>query len=398
MNTERVAVLVLAAGFASRMGRFKPLLPLFNHTVLEQVVSCYKQAGIADIFTVIGHRAEDLKRHIGQPEVTPVFNKLFGNGMFTSVQAGIRMLDNKFDAFFVHPVDIPLVRPETIQTLIRSFSEKPGRIQIPCFDHQPGHPPLIPIEYGPVVLNSKGDGGLKAVLEDLKHNTVMIEVCDEHILFDIDYPHDYEALLTRSLTWHLPSPKETMAVLHCFHRPDSDVIAHVRAVTYVACRMAQALCESGCMLNLSLVHAGAMLHDLGKGSPNHAEVGAQRLRALGFHDVADIASRHLNLDPNDEYPPDEAEVVFLADKLICGNRLTTIEKRMQMGLDRFGHDSDARRAIKERLEHAFRARARIEERTGQDLFQIIDYFTGQVPQDMSLFANDKRSAIEQQRP
>lgn len=55
----RLAALVLAAGFSSRMGSFKPLLPLGETTVIEKVVGNFFAAGIQDV-RVVGHRAEEV--------------------------------------------------------------------------------------------------------------------------------------------------------------------------------------------------------------------------------------------------------------------------------------------------------------------------------------------------
>lgn len=56
-----VTAVVLAAGYSSRMGEFKPLLPLGEVTVLERVVTLFHDAGISDVRVVTGHREADLK-------------------------------------------------------------------------------------------------------------------------------------------------------------------------------------------------------------------------------------------------------------------------------------------------------------------------------------------------
>ena len=49
---------MLAAGFSSRMGGLKPLLPLGSGTAVERVVASLREAGVHDIVVVTGHQAE----------------------------------------------------------------------------------------------------------------------------------------------------------------------------------------------------------------------------------------------------------------------------------------------------------------------------------------------------
>ena len=51
---------ILAAGFSSRMGSFKPLLPLNDETVIERVLRVSKAAGICNIVVATGHSRERL--------------------------------------------------------------------------------------------------------------------------------------------------------------------------------------------------------------------------------------------------------------------------------------------------------------------------------------------------
>jgi len=57
---KRIAAIILAAGFSSRMGEFKPLLPLGEMTIIERAVRLFEQAGTEDIRVVVGYRANDL--------------------------------------------------------------------------------------------------------------------------------------------------------------------------------------------------------------------------------------------------------------------------------------------------------------------------------------------------
>jgi hypothetical protein len=62
-----LSAIILAAGRSRRMGRFKPLLPLGDTTVVERVVGLYAAAGIEDICVVSGYNGEALHAAAGGP-------------------------------------------------------------------------------------------------------------------------------------------------------------------------------------------------------------------------------------------------------------------------------------------------------------------------------------------
>ena len=118
---------------------------------------------------------------------------------------------------------------------------------------------------------------------------------------------------------------------------DSRVIAHARAVT------ALALCFTGSPLaDRELVRAGAMLHDIGRGSTHgvaHAQRGAEVARSFGLDPaIVAIIERHIGagltadecslvrLVPRDCVPATlEEKIVANADNLVHGSRVASIE-------------------------------------------------------------------------
>ena len=191
------AAIILAAGYSSRMGRIKALLPLGETTVLERVIRLFRRAGVADVCVVVGHGREQLAPLASAAGARVVVNPDFSRGMFTSIQAGVAGLPPAIRGFFVQPVDIPLVEPETVRALIRAQAQGPGRVIHPCYQGRRGHPPLVPMSLGPRILEWNRDGGLRAVLAEYAGNAVNLDVPDEHVVFDMDTPEDYQEMLAR---------------------------------------------------------------------------------------------------------------------------------------------------------------------------------------------------------
>ncbi len=190
------AVLILAAGFSSRMGQFKPLLAIGGETVTDHLISTFVTNGV-EVYLVVGYRGEELKAGIKNRDVTFVENPDYAHGMFTSVQTGVRALKPEYEAFFVMPVDIPLVKPSSVQSLLTAYNEHPGRIIYPVFRTKRGHPPLIPISLASVIAEWERDGSLRAVLSSYERLAIEISVPDENILMDINTTDDYKLLVER---------------------------------------------------------------------------------------------------------------------------------------------------------------------------------------------------------
>jgi molybdenum cofactor cytidylyltransferase len=187
------SALILCAGRSSRMGAFKPLLRLGEETLLERTVRLFRETGITDVTAVLGHRAECALPILKRYGVRPALNDRYDEGMFSSLQAGVRSLDRSCRAFFVLPVDIPLVRPETLRVLMDAFREGVAACR-PCFRGRHGHPPLIASALIPAIEEFDGPGGLRALLLRFTKQTVDVAVEDQGILLDVDTREEYEAV------------------------------------------------------------------------------------------------------------------------------------------------------------------------------------------------------------
>ena len=91
----RYGAVILAAGIASRMGDFKPLLPMGEESVIQNVVRVLREAGVQQIVVVTGYRKEVLEEHLKNASVMFVHNERFAQTkMFDSVKLGLDGLLN----------------------------------------------------------------------------------------------------------------------------------------------------------------------------------------------------------------------------------------------------------------------------------------------------------------
>ncbi|MGN0775669.1 MAG: histidine phosphatase family protein [Candidatus Ventricola sp.] len=126
----------------------------------------------------------------------------------------------------------------------------------------------------------------------------------------------------------VPSDEEIEAFYAACCTPQ-DVQAHCRAVSACAQGIAE---ESSIPLNPSLLRAAALVHDLCRTQGrDHPQAAAQRLDAAGYPLLADLVARHH--DPGEAASP-EAEVLFLADKLIQGTTPVTLDARFEQSKEK----------------------------------------------------------------
>ncbi len=185
------AALILAAGRSSRMGEFKPLLPLGKETVIERVISLFQEAAVAEILVVAGFGAERLIPVVERCGARWTVNEDYDRGMFSSLQAGVRRLAPSCEAFFVLPADHPFVRPETVLSLMSAFRSGKGKICRPSYQKRWGHPPLIPAALVPAILSFDKPGGLRGLLSRYEGQTATVECDDPGILTDMDTREDF---------------------------------------------------------------------------------------------------------------------------------------------------------------------------------------------------------------
>jgi uncharacterized protein len=157
---------------------------------------------------------------------------------------------------------------------------------------------------------------------------------------------------------------------------------HSLLVRQVAVHLGSALAAAGFALELDLIAAGALLHDLGKThclgtSINHADWGAEALVAAGYPEVAQVVREHVFLAAarDDPRAVREAEVVNYADKRVLHTRVVTLGERFADLRERYGVSPEAKSRIAglermaQRLEVKLFAPIRL---TPTDLLQLND--------------------------
>jgi CTP:molybdopterin cytidylyltransferase MocA/HD superfamily phosphohydrolase YqeK len=372
IHRRQRSAIILAAGHSRRMQRFKPLLPLGGRTVLDRVISIYRNAGVTDLRVVTGFRSEAIRSALSSLPVSVVHNPAHDAGMFSSVQAGINTLPTDTASFFVHPVDIPLVRPHTLVMLMEAFDAHSSPVAYPVFDNTRGHPPLIGAALKDTLLSHGDSGGLSALLHRFDATALDVQVADEGVLLDIDTPDDFRRLAIRVTTSDRLTGYECRVLMERVRKLPRPLIDHCHRVACVAVALAEAVNSSGGGVDVALIESAAWVHDVARLEKNHADAGAHLLHTMGFPAMAALVAVHMDLSVSPDTPLDEAQIVYLADKLVAKTTVVGLAQRFDAKLKKQDQDPTVSANILQRRRAALIIQSKVEQTCGETTHQILN--------------------------
>ena len=118
-----------------------------------------------------------------------------------------------------------------------------------------------------------------------------------------------------------------MSDLHSYlehYRTPEPVRQHCCKVASIAEVLGKVQEQMGVSLDQGLIRSASLLHDIARHRENHAREGTRILMREGYPAVAEIIRQHHCLEQEEI---NEAAIVYLADKLVKGDRTVTLEAR-----------------------------------------------------------------------
>lgn len=174
------------------MGSPKPLLPWGDATLIEYELAQLRASAADSVVIVLGHRAEDVRRRIHDPEVVVVTNADYRQGRAGSVRAGVGALTPDTEAVVILAVDQP--RPaDLIDRLIAAHRRGGGLITVPAHQGRRGHPPVFDASLIPELAAVREESlGLRDVMRRHPDQVREVPVDSPLVLLDINSPEEYE--------------------------------------------------------------------------------------------------------------------------------------------------------------------------------------------------------------
>ncbi|MDM8518960.1 selenium cofactor biosynthesis protein YqeC [Anaerolineales bacterium HSG6] len=186
----RVAVVILAAGGASRFGSPKQLALWQGQSLLERAVEAVLAASVDSVTVVLGSETAQSERLLTNYPVQVVVNHDWATGQSSSMQAGLNTLPKNINGVLFMLVDLPNVTSTIIDLLITRYQQTLAPIVWPEFEGRRGNPVLFDQTMFAELHTIRGDQGGRAVIKTHQHVAERVAVSHAGILQDIDHPED----------------------------------------------------------------------------------------------------------------------------------------------------------------------------------------------------------------
>lgn len=192
------AIIVLAAGRSSRMGRAKQLVVVDGESMVRSAVKVALATHAAQVVLVTGAYAEEVTAEVSDfveksfGILKIVHNAAWAEGQAGSMQAGLDAISDECGAVILFPVDQPYMPPLLLEQLAAAW-QAGARLVAPRVDGElRGAPALFDRSLWPELYAVKGDVGGRGVL---RAHADQVQTVDAPAawLRDLDTPEDLVA-------------------------------------------------------------------------------------------------------------------------------------------------------------------------------------------------------------
>jgi molybdenum cofactor cytidylyltransferase len=194
-----VSAVILAAGESKRMGQPKLLMAWEGKTILEQTIDNCLNSKASETIIVLGYKARELSKVIGDRPVISVLNPAYHDGMSSSLIIGIKSTSPQTHGIMLVLADQPTIDSHTINKLIETFDKRQKNIVIPVYQGKRGHPVIFHVKYREELLNIRGDIGAREVIQHHADDVLEVAVDCKGVLIDIDTPSDFHNHLNKGV-------------------------------------------------------------------------------------------------------------------------------------------------------------------------------------------------------
>ncbi|RLD86455.1 MAG: nucleotidyltransferase family protein [Bacteroidetes bacterium] len=189
----KIAIIILAAGASSRMGKIKQLLSWKQTTLIGNAIEQALDSKADDVFVVLGANYQLISKEIKQENITIIYNKNWTLGMGSSIVCAMDFFDKKhkkYDGVLITLVDQPLIDVIYFNMLINKFID--NNIIASKYKNRVGVPAIFSLKYFNELRQLNGDIGARNLI--LKHINDVKKIDAFDKIQDIDSIESYEHL------------------------------------------------------------------------------------------------------------------------------------------------------------------------------------------------------------
>lgn len=202
ISTVKIAVIILAAGSSSRLGKPKQLLQFQNQTLINGAVKTALAIRPEAVIVVSGFLHQELVTELETLPVIISHNKNWPEGMGSSIEEGMKAVNQleslgEIEAVLFLLSDQPLITEEHLQKLITQFYiDKRSTIIATGYARTQGVPAIFDKSLFPVLQNLPGNKGAQWLFKTYSEQVSVVPF--EGAAIDIDTQEDYDKLLKLS--------------------------------------------------------------------------------------------------------------------------------------------------------------------------------------------------------
>ena len=189
--------ILTAAGYSSRMGNMKALLPWHGTSLVLHQISILRSGGCEEIVVVVGHRASDIEKELEARDVIIVRNDSYQTGRTSSIKIGVLAASHNSEAYVLLGVDQPRTTG-IISKILTNHKSTNSLISSPRFENKGGHPIVLSASMKDELLDiSEDTQGLRQIFEKYRGDLNEVIFNDPLVRLDINTYEEYEAAIDK---------------------------------------------------------------------------------------------------------------------------------------------------------------------------------------------------------
>ena len=194
-----VCAIVLAAGLSGRMGEANKLFEeIQGKAIIDHSIESISKSKVSELIIVSSEISNERIRIKYGARFRMIDNPDYKTGMTSSIKAGVKSLEKDIDGYMICLADQPLIKTETFDKLIDSFTlkfkEDKACIIQPIYEGKKGNPVIFSSSFREAILNHTEPEGCREIVKLNLSHLELVEVSDPGIHLDIDTREALESL------------------------------------------------------------------------------------------------------------------------------------------------------------------------------------------------------------